>query len=176
MENAAYVWTVCRLDALLIGSLLAVWWVRAPEPDAKPLFLVFWGGTAPDVGDRRPDPQLRTDDGWPGSLESDNSRSCICSFDRGSWLSVAVPILLDCRLSMYIGRISYGIYLLHIPVQLSWQSVIAPDTDSLPMYAYGMLDLLGICISSILLASLSWFALERPLLRLKSYIPYMYLK
>jgi len=75
--------------------------------------------------------------------------------------------LLRSRPLVYLGTISYGIYLYHHPIVLSSQPLgnligVAPGPA---LYAIECALTLGI-------ATLSWHLIERPILRLKDRIPY----
>jgi peptidoglycan/LPS O-acetylase OafA/YrhL len=81
---------------------------------------------------------------------------------RGSkltWLLRISPV-------QYLGKISYGVYLLHIPVwaavQFAWKflGVSAPYDDSL-------LGFVVVTSLSIACASATWYLMEKPLLNLK---------
>lgn len=85
------------------------------------------------------------------------------------------PVLriLEWRPLAYVGQVSYGIYLYHHPLvwvrdELLGLSEVWPPT-------FGWRLLLGVltAMASVGLASVSWFALERPLGRLKRFIPYV---
>ncbi|MCY2966917.1 MAG: hypothetical protein NT069_25340 [Planctomycetota bacterium] len=77
---------------------------------------------------------------------------------------LTLPILV------FLGRISYGIYILHNfsdwPVNLVCQRVFG--TTDLTLFQRIPLK----TIATLVGANLSWFCLERPLSRLKSRIPY----
>ena len=65
----------------------------------------------------------------------------------------------------YVGRISYGIYLLHMPVREVVYVVLPSVGWSLPRESFAMVAV--VIIASLACASLSWWLLERPLLSLK---------
>ena len=64
----------------------------------------------------------------------------------------------------YIAMISYGIYLLH---QLAWRAERASGRIGIHLAHDGLARFLVLAGSSILLASLSWYIFERPLMHLK---------
>jgi peptidoglycan/LPS O-acetylase OafA/YrhL len=66
---------------------------------------------------------------------------------------------------VYTGRISYGLYIYHF-IMPSVAPVLAPR------YLYAHFPVLTIVALSFAVASLSWFAIERPILRLKRFFPY----
>lgn len=84
-----------------------------------------------------------------------------------------LPSALETRPLLYLGQISYGVYLYHmlIPI-LIWEP--GPFlAENLPAHLAVFLRLLFIMAASIGLASLSWFVLERPMQRLKNRFPYL---
>jgi peptidoglycan/LPS O-acetylase OafA/YrhL len=70
----------------------------------------------------------------------------------------------ETRPLVYLGRISYGFYILHAPVVASlrkhWPAPDGSLVDCLGFFAAALL-------ASAALATVSWFAFERPLLRLR---------
>ena len=72
----------------------------------------------------------------------------------------------------YIGKISYGIYLLHYPLFLLWAHWFASQ-NFLPVneVARNVLAFAGQMLLAVLAASLSWHLLEKPILRLKERFP-----
>jgi peptidoglycan/LPS O-acetylase OafA/YrhL len=70
--------------------------------------------------------------------------------------------LLGWRPLVYLGSISYGIYV--------WHAMI-PAFVRFP--APGLARFLWLSMASIVMASLSWYLYERPILRLKERVPYM---
>ena len=74
---------------------------------------------------------------------------------------------LACRPLVYLGSISYGLYVYHatIPAFLGLWGLPWPDRS--------LGRLFMVLVLSIVVASLSWFAVERPLNNLKRYFPYL---
>jgi peptidoglycan/LPS O-acetylase OafA/YrhL len=74
---------------------------------------------------------------------------------------------LACKPLVYVGSISYGLYVYHaaIPGFLGRWDLPWPDRS------LGRLAL--VVVLSIAIASFSWFAMERPLNNLKKYFPYL---
>jgi peptidoglycan/LPS O-acetylase OafA/YrhL len=65
---------------------------------------------------------------------------------------------------VYLGRISYGFYVLHMPIVMSlrtrWPPANGTLIDCLGFYAAAL-------FAATILATVSWFGFERPLLRLR---------
>ncbi len=76
---------------------------------------------------------------------------------------------LSCAPMVYIGRISYGLYVLHMLVPHLFLH-LAPDRTWAPSGTWPALVLYTIV--SILLATVSWYGFEAPINRLKKYFEY----
>jgi peptidoglycan/LPS O-acetylase OafA/YrhL len=79
--------------------------------------------------------------------------------------------ILNWKPLVFLGRISLGIYLLHLPV---WQAFIMwspsglhPYVSQPSIHAFGLLTL-----ATILFSTLSWLFFERPLQQFRRYFPY----
>jgi peptidoglycan/LPS O-acetylase OafA/YrhL len=68
----------------------------------------------------------------------------------------------------YVGRISYGIYLSHTLVLILFEHVEVPALFGLPHAVLVGLRFLVACAVVVALATLSWFAFERPILAWKT--------
>jgi peptidoglycan/LPS O-acetylase OafA/YrhL len=80
--------------------------------------------------------------------------------DRGGWPRA----VLRNRLLGWIGVVSYGIFLWHLPI-MAW---LANDLDSEPWGESRMLGITGVgLLLAIACAAASYYVVERPLLRLK---------
>jgi peptidoglycan/LPS O-acetylase OafA/YrhL len=72
----------------------------------------------------------------------------------------------------YTGKISYGLYLVHMPLFLSWRKIVIERNLPLQGTLFGHLCSVAIAFAlAFILASISWKLLESPLLRLKKYFP-----
>jgi len=80
-----------------------------------------------------------------------------------------VGFFLMRRSILYIGRISYGIYIYHLPVQWMITSKASRWLNGLPWFIPPSLVLL---VATVVLAALSWHFFERPINRLKRLFPY----
>jgi peptidoglycan/LPS O-acetylase OafA/YrhL len=67
--------------------------------------------------------------------------------------------LLERAPSRYLGRVSYGLYLWHLPVL--YALLARGDLPHGPLAAMA-----AVLVPSLLLATASWYGVERPLLRL----------
>jgi peptidoglycan/LPS O-acetylase OafA/YrhL len=163
-----YMLLPCRMDGLALGALIAL------RLRTRPLLVNRWAlatfAAALTVaacalfviGGRSFDTPLERTVGY--SLFSLSAASWILwvILFRGS----APTNWLNLRPLQYLGKISYGLYLLQMPAAglLLWLAgplQLGPDWLRT---AAGSLTLAALCVG---LASASWYALERPLLRLK---------
>ena len=76
-----------------------------------------------------------------------------------------------------IGKYSYCLYLIHVPITHLFHAVIQPIllerlSRSLPSFVQDLIQLLPLFLISFVCAAASWHFFERPLLRLKRYLPY----
>jgi len=68
----------------------------------------------------------------------------------------------------YLGKISYGIYLLHMPVFIFFEEWRSSWPSGLRMTVFGKLLAAAISFAAVVaIASVSWFCFEQPILRLK---------
>jgi peptidoglycan/LPS O-acetylase OafA/YrhL len=81
--------------------------------------------------------------------------------------------ILEFRPLVYLGTISYGVYVLHnfVPPMVGWVDRHLGIWLHLPDDA-GVLRLLYVSLATIPVAALSWHVFERPLNDLKGYFPY----
>jgi peptidoglycan/LPS O-acetylase OafA/YrhL len=68
---------------------------------------------------------------------------------------------LNARWIRWVGTISYGVYIIHYPVALALRD----------RHASKAVEVGGTLFLTLLLASLSWYLLERPILKLKRFWP-----
>ena len=121
--------------------------------------LLFWFATLPLAGPRR----LVAPSGWEGFLK--HSIYGLCALLLLAPLTLAPPGRLAAALSWrpirYLGEISYGVYLWHLPLLLAIQHRLGYATFSGHFWV-----LLALTVAStVLVASLSWRLLEQPLMR-----------
>jgi peptidoglycan/LPS O-acetylase OafA/YrhL len=82
----------------------------------------------------------------------------------------AAGAVLDLRVLRYLGRISYGLYLYHLPV--FWALVMAMDRLGLPVPNNGPLKFVLGSALAVAVSALSWHAFEQPISRLKQRWPF----
>ncbi|PYT96568.1 MAG: acyltransferase [Acidobacteria bacterium] len=92
------------------------------------------------------------------ALVSDTKLSLLGRSLSGSWLR-------------YIGKISYGIYLLHYPIFVLWARFLRTETFCQTDVARNLLAFAGQMALAIVVASISWRLFEQPILRLKERFP-----
>lgn len=80
----------------------------------------------------------------------------------------AIRRALSWRPLVYVGTISYGVYVIHPFVPMLIRQT--PLWRILP--EYGLQHFAVVTSATILLASISWFLMEQPLNNLKRYVPY----
>ncbi len=171
--------TPARLDALLLGALLALairhdgwrawcgrWLPRLGWP-ALPAYVVLYAVTA---GTAWSGP-LVTTVGW--SLLALLSGALVFGAARadGGWMGR----LFSQRWLRSFGRYSYGIYLLHMLViePVAWPWLRFLDEHSSQAYRLGIVTFpLLVVVGSYTLAWVYWHALEQWFLRLKNRVPY----
>ncbi len=77
--------------------------------------------------------------------------------------------ILRWRPLVYLGTISYGIYVYHFPLKAFYDQYLTPRFAPLP--AQGSLGYFFLLSTmAVIIAALSWHAMERPIARLKRYL------
>lgn len=173
--EVVYLRTWCRMDALAMGSALAVWlqtpfaarWFqKRPRSAWVWPFGILFAGAAVSGGFRQFGllPQsiglLGLDLGMTALV------ACVVAFDRG-W--VRGVVLLRHPVLQRIGRYSYGMYVWHVPlgvlVLMPWAHRMGWDVK--PGAALQTLYVTGAVMATYGVASLSYRWLESPFLALK---------
>jgi peptidoglycan/LPS O-acetylase OafA/YrhL len=156
-EAASWVNTFARLDPLAIGALISLAWARRPwtlPPGIQWLLLLSGSVGLTVMHDRGLVPLPSMHLVWT-YLASAVILGFVVAATLGSGHSV-----LATRPLVYLGRISYGLYVFHVPVLAEasplhdWQ---LPWFVRLPI-AFGL---------TVAIAALSYRFLEQPFLRLK---------
>jgi len=179
--DTAYMFTPCRLDTLATGAALAVLAARpdglrrlagpAPIAFAASLALVALASSLGGVAD----PLARGRS--PGMQTAGFTLLCTAWGSLLVWLVTAgvdAPIarLFESAPLRSLGRYSYAIYLVHLPIALWVQQRIGEDAVR-RHFAWAQLGgFAATAALSYLLARVSWALLEEPMLRLKRRFPY----
>jgi peptidoglycan/LPS O-acetylase OafA/YrhL len=167
-----YVLLPCHMEGLALGALVAIRFRRGPW-DIKPgrlsaLTIVLltatcvasvWSNPA-RVDEEFASPFNRTIGYLLSSVACTSLLLWLVRF-RGSRLTwwLRMPAM------QYLGKISYGVYLLHIPARSVAYSLRHTLGLNVPREGFAMF--LAATLLSIAAASVSWYLLERPLLGLK---------
>ncbi|WP_116127773.1 acyltransferase family protein [Lewinella sp. IMCC34183] len=84
----------------------------------------------------------------------------------------SVGRLLTWRPVVYLGTISYGLYVYHLLLMHVWVTILI--YLGLPRsLGVGPVRLLLLFLLTVALATLSWYLIERPINRMKSRFPYV---
>ena len=156
-----YINPLCRFDGMAIGGL-AVLWLRARKPVEAEIRRVVWRLLALSVAAEMIF--------WKAGLERYYSKTFVslgfCALLLAALSSPVVIRLLSQAWLRHIGKVSYGIYLLHLLVGVSLVSAF-------PGISWGMRTVRAVCmiVGSLALATLSFEFLETPALRLKRFFP-----
>jgi peptidoglycan/LPS O-acetylase OafA/YrhL len=164
---AQYVLLPCRMEGLSFGALIAIrlregpWEIRKTRLSWLAVsWLIVAVLCAAITGSRCETPFNRTLGYLVSSIAAArlilwlifNQNSKATSFLR--WKPV-----------QHLGRISYGVYLLHEPVQ--WAITSADRHLGLKWFDHGLLIVPAVIVVTLFAAAASWRYLEAPLLRLK---------
>ena len=171
---AVYVLTICRLDALAAGAVLAVlissdawkelttFWCRKLAPLALAVFLLTFV--------------------VPFSPSFPNTRPSYFTMFGYTWISIALAILvgasvtcsgwvrsvLGSRILIFVGKRCYGFYLWHSLVAAVVKKLVT--ALSFHIGFYGLIAIWLICLPVVV--SISWYIFERPILNLKRLCSY----
>ncbi|MCK0209818.1 acyltransferase [Starkeya koreensis] len=158
---AAYYLLPFRAFELLIGSALALPGGRAPRSDVERMAAVA-GGCAMVLGAML---MLKSTAPFPGLralIPCIGSALVIWGGEGGAPLVVR---LLSARVPVYIGRISYSLYLVHWPIATLGRAAL--DTAGIAPVAAPVF-LIGGTLASLALAALSYRFVEQPFRRNKA--------
>jgi peptidoglycan/LPS O-acetylase OafA/YrhL len=170
--NWDFFFTLCRLDGLATGAIIAVLMSKKElranlERMGGPLLVgtAFLGLT------------LLAEAKWKGVLHVLN-HTCFAFFYGGTLLLALLKhpttAFLRLRFLKLFGDISYGLYLIHVPVLATLTAFyVSPEAD--PFGQRPIICTLIAIILSVLLAILSFHLLEQPILRMaRRRRPYTY--
>jgi len=181
--DTAYMFTLCRLDTLATGAAIAVLAARPgglrrlarPAPIALAASVAAIALASAVLGAGEPDPIVRGRAAWMQTA----GFTLLCA----AWGSLLVWVagareggrlarVFEARPLGSLGRYSYAIYLVHLPVAIAIQQRIG-DAAYRRHFAWAQLGgLAGTAAISYLLARASWALLEEPMLRWKRRFPY----
>jgi len=164
---AAYVLTICRADALAMGALLAIiarsgFQARSVLPVARALLLLSVAGIALLIsnGDTIGSPTMNVAGYSVMALAAASLIAVVLTSPDG-----AVARIARIRILREAGAISYGLYLVHVPVVMLCRQYLGvapvPATWGAALYA-----LLLPAALSIGVAVVSWKYFESPLIRM----------
>ncbi len=172
------VWTTTPavFDALGLGCLLAYLW-HATNSAERWARWAFWGGSAL-VAFQWVGPKLGLGAVSLFALATGTLGWRLLCFWLVHRAAQGVPgsfgTLLRIRPLLFVGTISYGIYLIHPFVIPAIDIVEKCFHIHVPVRRYlGLSQFASVAGISIAVASVSWFCLERPLNSLKRYFPYV---
>lgn len=178
-----YVFTQYRIDTLIMGGLLALAW-KTPELKARlskhagKLAILFFALLVFS---------------YSNFLGIDwrfwSAAQIAAGFSLIGLFFVAIHIIclnlpnsspfywiLTCAPALWLGRLSYGMYLFHRPIeQVSMQLGLHPSMHAhpgTPIWPYTILYILGNSVATALLAWLTWNLFEKHVLRLKGRFSY----
>ena len=165
--------TLGRLEPLAAGGLAAALWLRSPKctpakwaRGAMMALSIGLAGVAVALVDWGIDGPIYS---YPASSPPHFAGLMALSLTASPTTSFVGRALTQ-RSLVYTGRISYGIYLMHVPIFIG----IDLATQRLwktSQFSEGR-QLLIVCVAfaaTFLAASISWFSFEQPILRLKKY-------
>ena len=171
-EWLTYVLTVCCLDCFAMGAILAHLYCFNRAKLEK-IISIFWPKifivalfittVVLKMMDR---------EDAVGNIFFRLSFSAICFYLLAFVLTKRLPEMMMCflrnKMVVYIGKISFGIYVIHnfIPWTLAKMGLIKPFNFAILFYAMVYL------LITILLAAISWKYFEKPLNNLKHKFPY----
>jgi peptidoglycan/LPS O-acetylase OafA/YrhL len=164
---SAYVLLPCRMEGLALGSLIALRFREGAWPISRKkisVLTVFWLAAASiftvSNGVVLQQPSIRILGYTISSIAGAHLVMWLISF-RGTKLTTC----LRSKPIQHMGLISYGLYLLHMPVALMLKLTVGPllgiDLSG------GVPRLVAVMATTIGLASLSWYWVESPAVKLK---------
>jgi peptidoglycan/LPS O-acetylase OafA/YrhL len=174
-----YFATPCRVDALAFGAVLSILVLRG-ETGLTVIRKWAWPGAIAGTAGALPIAIALGSETVSGAVPGNHgiARSLLFSFVALAGFGLVGLALgrVNARLSAllragwlrYLGKISYGLYIYHATVfQAVHLQVVAHATHPDAPATKLMRSAIAMTLS-VMLASVSWYALERPILRLKA--------
>lgn len=177
---AVYVLTPCRLDALAVGSFIAA----VLRFDHGPALIERWARrlSLPAVGLSVVCLASSKGGGWEepatltvGFVALAAAFGCGVALGRNPDPTGLPGRLLRARWLRLFGQLSYGLYLVHLPVRALIRDHVLRPVDfarwsGTPLVGQGLFFVVATA-AALLVAHVSWVLLERPFLRLKRLVP-----
>jgi peptidoglycan/LPS O-acetylase OafA/YrhL len=156
---------ICCVDTLGIGALLAWWWSTGHARIS--LAIPFVGVTLLGAAHAISALWFLRDLGAALVFVAVVDRAA-----RG--FSGPVGFFLSCRPVVALGAVSYGMYVYHFLVSRLGLPGFPSFDDALRFgYGEGVFRFAYATVASIVIATASWWLVERPVQRLKRYVPYV---
>jgi len=175
---AIYVITPSRMDALALGSLLALLdrgegglraWTGFARRGLAATGVAFAGILLWQRGPANYSPVMQA----VGYTTAALFFGALLVLVVGSPAGSAIPRMFEGRFFRTLGRFSYALYLCHLPVRSSFRGVIFPPDRFFTVFGSKLPALLVFYLlamsASLLLAWLSWHACEKHFLKLKRF-------
>src|SRR5205814_10622443 len=171
--------TPCRVDALAFGAVLSILGL-GDKNDRAIIRRWSWPSAIVGTAVALPLAILIGSEGVSGAVRTEHeiARSCLFSFVAlASFGLVGLALervdkrlsaLLRARWLRYLGKISYGLYIYHATVFQAVNLQVAAHASHPDAPATKLVRATIAVTLAILVASISWYALERPILRLKA--------
>ena len=154
-----YINPLCRFDGMALGSLVALW-VRRREPDVESLRKASWSLLLLSAGGAAAGAVLHLHHLLGKTFVSLG----FCGVLIGALAFRSMAYVLSRSWIRYVGKISYGIYLLHIPVAAVTATVLDGNGWRIRI-ARACIIFAG----SVGAATISWYLVESRMLRLKRF-------
>jgi peptidoglycan/LPS O-acetylase OafA/YrhL len=162
-------WSLGNFDRLAMGSILAVLWEAGDTQRIRRFCTAcLWLGLVGEIAMQIIETPHQ-DNRLVFALQPVTAALLFTWLVNGAARGFRGPFgwVLRSRPMLYLGRISYGVYLLHIftPPLLKRAHIHVPDVPWIKHFPV-------LAAVTLALASISWFALERPINQLKRYFTY----
>lgn len=167
----AYVLPFCRMDAIAVGALVAVYWTQGEEEvehksrpylaTAAVAMAVVLVGIAGSVRMTR----VGVTFSYTGYAAAYGALLVALLYTGRTWLTR----MMECRPLQYLGTISYGLYLWHLLIADTLKNEMLNRFEN-PMIGY-LVTSVAMVAGALVVATLSWRLYEKPMLNLKRFVP-----